>query len=281
MFLDFKNGLNIEFIHRIKELDGYDEFNFYYMINAYFNVVSNNVELFDFCVYEVAESWCVGFWISGNYLLICKNLTQVDIDIISKKIDFSQFIDGFHFAGNTEVINQLVENSSNFSLEPFKERYFYKLRSLKLISKFSNEVCLVTKNDIQDIATLYQKFFHEEYNGRNDKDLHFTIKIVENLLSQKMIYKLKIKDKILGFCTMMSFLNKVPNMIGTIYIDINYRMNDNGKHLLSDVVNRILKEHNEVLLMTTKDSVASNKMVESVRFKKEYDYSDRLIKKFK
>ena len=70
-------------------------------------------------------------------------------------------------------------------------------------------------------------------------------------------------------------------MIGTIYIDINYRMNDNGKHLLSDVVNRILKEHNEVLLMTTKDSVASNKMVESVAFKKGYDYSDRLIKKFK
>lgn len=281
MFIDYTNDLNVEFVHQIENLNEYKEFDFYYIINAFGGVMSDSTEFFDCWIYEVDDRWCVGFWISGNYLLNSKNLTQEDIKIINDKVDFSQFgIDDFHFAGNTEIIEQLSESNSDFSLEPFKERYFFKLNSIKLKTKFSNEVSITTKEDIKDIAILYQQYFHEEYNGKNDKDLQSMDEKVESLQFRKLIYKLKIKDNIIGFCTVMSFLNPELNMIGTIFIDTNYRRNGNGRHLLSYVTDKIHKGNNGILLMTTKESFASNKMVESVGFEKQYEHSDRIIKNY-
>ena len=281
MFTDYTNDLNIEFVHQIENLNGYNEFNFYYIINAFGRVMSNHSEFFNCWIYEVDDRWCVGFWISGNYLLNSRNLTKKDIDLVNRKVDFSQFgIDGFHFAGDTEIIEQLAKINSSFSLEPFKERYFYNLNSLKLQSKFTNEVSAVSKEDVQEIAILYQQYFHEEYNGKNDKDLQFMEDKVESLYSRKLIFKLTLGKKIIGFCTIMSFLKQQPNMIGTIFIDRNNRNSGNGRHLLSNIIDKIRVGNNEILLMTTKESSASNKMVESVGFEKQYEHSDRTIKNY-
>lgn len=64
----------------------------------------------------------------------------------------------------------------------------------------------------------------------------------------------------------MSFLNPKPNMIGTIFIASNYRKSGNGKHLLSNVIDKIHNGNKSTYLMTSKESISSNKMVENVGF---------------
>ena len=281
MFTDYTDDLNGKFINQIENLNGYNEFDFYIIINAFGSVMSGHSRLFDCWIYESNDRWCVGFWINGNYLLNSRNLTKKDINLINNKVNFSQFkINGFHFAGDTEIIEQLAQINLDFSLEPFKERYYYNLNYLKLKSKFTNEVSSVSRDDVPEIAVLYQQYFQEEYNGLNDKDLQSVEEKVESLRLRKSIFKLIINKKIIGFCSIMSFLNEEPNMIGTIFIDTNHRMNGNGKHLLSYVINKIYKPNNQIFLMTTKENLASNKMVKSVGFEKQYEHSDRLIKNY-
>jgi predicted GNAT family N-acyltransferase len=277
MFRDYTDNLNVEFIHQIENLIEYKEFDFYYIIQSFGAVMSGSKDFYDCWIYEVAERWCVGFWISGNYLLNSKNLLQKDIKLINERIGFNQFqIDGFHFAGDTRLIEKLSEINSDFTLEPFKERYFYKLSDLVLKSKFTTEVSTVTDEDVQEIAIQYQKYFEEEYNDSNNKDLRTVIEKIESLKFRKLIYKLNIDKKIIGFCTIMSFLSEKPNMIGTIFIEEDFRMNGNGKHFLSNVIGKIYNEHNDILLMTTKESISSNKMVENVGFERKYEHSDRI-----
>ncbi|MEH6659947.1 GNAT family N-acetyltransferase [Leeuwenhoekiella marinoflava] len=277
MFTDYTDSLNGKFIHQIENLVEYKEFNFYYIIQNFGAVMSGSTDFYDCWIYEVKERWCVGFWISGNYLLNSKNLTQEDIELINNRIGFHQFkVDGFHFAGDTILIEKLSEINLDFTLEPFKERYFYKLTALKLKTKFTTEVVIVADEDIQEIAIQYQKYFEEEYNGSNNKDLQTLIEKVKSLKFRNLIYVLKEGKNVIGFCTIMSFLSDKPNMIGTIFIDENFRMNGNGKHLLSNVIEKIRNGHNDILLMTTKESFSSNKMVENVGFEKTYEHSDRI-----
>jgi predicted GNAT family N-acyltransferase len=277
MFRDNIDNLNGEFIHQIENLKEYKEFDFYYIIQTLEAVLSGSRYLYDCWIYEVAERWCVGFCINDNYLLNSKNLSQKDIKLINKRIGSNHCqIDGFHFAGDTRLIEKLSEINSDFTLEPFKERYFYKLSALTFKSKFTTEVSVVTDEDVQEIAVQYQKYFEEEYNGLNNKNLSALIETVDSLKFRNLIYKLKINEKVIGFCTIMSFLSEKPNMIGTIFIDKNFRMNGNGKHLLSNVIGEIHNEHNDILLMTTKESTSSNKMVENVGFERKYEHSDRI-----
>lgn len=126
MFKDYTENLNGEFIHQIQNLKRYKEFDFYYIIESFGRVMSNYTDFFDCWIYEIDDRWCVGFWISGNYLLNSKNLTQEDDVLINNRIDFSHFkIDGFHFSGDTKIIDGLSEVNTDFTFEPFKERYFY------------------------------------------------------------------------------------------------------------------------------------------------------------
>ncbi|MFC4634644.1 GNAT family N-acetyltransferase [Dokdonia ponticola] len=241
--------------------------------------MSGYSEFYNCWIYEEADRWCVGFWISGNYFFNSKNLTKEDVKNIKDKIDFKQFKkDGFHFIGNTQLIDKLSDHNSSFTLESFKERYFYSLKEIHLKSKFSKEVNLASQEDIQEIATLYQQYYQEEYNGNNNKELTKTLENFESLQLRKLIYSLKENDKVIGFCTIMTFLSPKPNMIGTIFIDVNFRNNGNGRHLLSFVVGEILKQNDELFLMTTKENISLNRMVESIGFRKCYEHSDRIIK---
>jgi predicted GNAT family acetyltransferase len=281
MIKSFSNNLDITFVEEVQSLNEYKELDFYYIIESFSYVMSGQRDLFDCWIYKVDKRWCVGFWISGNYLLNSKNLITEDIKVIKNKINFSNYkIDGFHFSGNTELIEQLSKNNLDFSLENFKERYFYSLNTIKFKSKFNNEVSFLDEKDIEIVAKFYQQYYFEEYNGNNNKDFKTVIENVKKLKSRNLIYNLKINNKIVGFCTIMSFQSKTSNMIGTIFIEQSFRYKGNGKHLLSNITEKLLKNNNAVFLMTTKENTESNKMVENVGYLKKHEHSDRIIKNY-
>jgi RimJ/RimL family protein N-acetyltransferase len=281
MFTNYTEELNSKFVEEIQNLNQFRTLDYYYIIEAYGRVMSGYSDYFDAWIYNTDESWCVGFWISGNYLLNSKNLSNTDLLLINERINFSIFNqDGFHVAGNTELINSLSELNQSFSLEKFKERYFYVANKINFESEFVDKISLVLKDDIEEVAKLYQQYYVEEYNGANNKEIEEVKINIKSLITRNLIYKLEIEDEIIGFCTKMSFLSEYPNMIGTIFIKESHRNKKYAQHLLSKISNDMLTLNQEIYLMTTKENLASNKMVENIGFSKKYEHSDRIIRNY-
>lgn len=281
MFINYTEELNSNFVKEIQNLNQFRTFDFYYIIEAYGRVMGGFSDYYDAWIYITDDSWCVGFWINGNYLFNSKNLSHSDLLLINERINFSNFNqDGFHFAGNSSLIDSLSELNESFSLEKFKERYFYVGNKIIFENEFDDKISFVIDDDIEEIAILYQQYYIEEYNGSNNKSINEVISNINSLVSRNLIYKLEVDNEIIGFCTKMSFLSKSPNMIGTIFIKVSHRNKKYAKYLLSYISNNMLAENEKIYLMTTKESIASNKMVESIGYFKEYEHSDRIIKNY-
>lgn len=282
MFTDFTDELNSNFVAQIQSLNNYKALDFYYIIEAYGRVMAGYNNLYDAWIYKNGESWCVGFWIDGNYLLNSNELNKNDLQIINEKIDFKIFSqDGFHFAGDTKLIDDLAAlNIENFELQSFKERYFYESNQITFESQLKNKISLLNIQDIEKVAVLYQQYYVEEYHGKNNKEIEEVKENINNLFEKKLIFKLELENEIVGFCTQMSFLAKTPNMIGTVFIEESKRNNKYAQNLLAEVSNEMLKQNQEIYLMTTKENFASNRMVENVGFVKKYKHSDRIIKNY-
>lgn len=281
MFTNFTEELNSQFVLKIQNLKNFNSLSFYYIIEAYEKVMGDYYNYHDAWIYENDESWCVGFWIDGNYFLNSNNLSENDLKIINNRINFKHFKqDGFHFAGNTELVDSLSEINTDFELEEFKERYFFALDKVNNENNLSNKISLIDYDDVDEIAILYQQYYVEEYQGTNNKQLEVVKDNIYSLITRNLMYKLEIDNEIIGFCTKMTFLSDTPNMIGTIFIQESNRNKKYAQNLLRFVSNIMLKENQEIYLMTTKQNTASNKMVERVGFLKKYDHSDRIIKNY-
>lgn len=281
MFTNYTEELDASFVIDIQNLNQYQAFDFYNIIEAYGRVMAGYSNNFDAWIYKTDESWCVGFWINGNYLFHSRNLDTYDLKLINERINFSTFkIDGFHFAGNTSLIDSLSELNKSFSLEKFKERYFYVADKINFESKLDVKISLVTEYDTEDVAKLYQQYYIEEYNGVNNKTIEKVLSNINSLMSRELIYKLEIKNEVIGFCSKMSFLSETPNMIGTIFIKEACRNKKYAQYLLSNISKELLNTNQEIYLMTTKDNISSNKMVENIGFIRINEYSDRTIKNY-
>lgn len=281
MFTNYTEELNSSFVIEIQNLNGFRTLDFYYIIEAYGRIMSGYTEYYDAWIYNTEESWCVGLWISGNYLFNSQNLNESDLQLINERINFNLFNqDGFHFAGNTSLIDSLAEINESFSLEKFKERYFYVAKKIDFESEIDAKISLLTEDEIEESAILYQQYYVEEYNGKNNKSIEEVISNINSLISRGLIYKLKAENQIIGFCTKMSFLSESPNMIGTIFIKDSYRNKKYAQFLLSKISKDMLITNEEVYLMTTKENIASNKMVENIGYYKKYEHSDRIIKNY-
>ncbi|KUJ56225.1 MULTISPECIES: GNAT family N-acetyltransferase [Chryseobacterium] len=281
MFKDFSDELNAGFVQAIQNLNKFQTLDFYYIIEAFDRVMSGQNNYYDAWIYENDNKWCVGFWINGNYLFNSKNLDESDLIIVNERICFSNFKnDGFHFAGNTDFINSISEINTDFELAMFKERYFYSASKMNIQIKIQSKhhIDLLSKNDIEKTALLYQKYYNEEYDGHNDKSLEEVKLNINYLISENLIYKLEVENEIVGFCTKMSFLSYEPNMIGTIFIDEQFRNRKYAQLLLSEVCKELMKYNEEIYLMTTQENISSNKMVENLGFVRQYKHSDRTIK---
>lgn len=281
MFTNYTEELNSNFVEEIQNLNHFRTLDFYYIIDASERVMSGIYHHYDAWIYKSEDSWCVGLWISGNYLFNSKNLSDSDLHLINERINFSVFNkDGFHFAGNSSLIDSLAELNDRFSLEKFKERYFYVANKINFENDIDAKISFVIEDDIEEIAILYQQYYVEEYNNTKNKSVAEVISIINSLVPRYLIYKLKIENEIIGFCTKMSFLSASPNMIGTIFIKDSHRNKKYAKYLLSNISNDLLTTNQEIYLMTTKENVASNKMVENIGYIQEYEHSDRIIKNY-
>ena len=114
---------------------------------------------------------------------------------------------------------------------------------------------------------MLQEYYHEEYNGLNDKTIEDMRQRIISVIQIKKIYVLlDMNETLLSFCTVID-----PD-IGILFTKKEHRNKGYGKIILS-YCSQLLQQKNEtVYVMTDSDKLESNIVCEAVGFKPYYNY---------
>ncbi len=212
------------------------------------------------------KSWIL--ILHGEMLAIYGDKWNVDqFKEISEIFDLNTYTN-YTLSGETELIDELIKfyNPKNYLIE--KRRLFN--RSTK-INDFHNsvlEIKLGSIYDLGELAVMLQEYYHEEYNGLNDKKIEDMEQKILSLIQTKKIYTLIDKSgAILSFCTIID-----PD-IGIMFTNKEHRNKGNGKIILSYCANLLLRKNGIVYLMTDRDKVESKIVCEKVGFIPYFNYS--------
>lgn len=179
---------------------------------------------------------------------------------IQKEFDLNSF-KNYLIMGNAELVNQLMSFFGINSYVIEKERIFYKAEQINILFNDSQSIRLGEEKDGPQLAELLKQYYHEEYKGLNDKSIEEMSERVDDLIKTRKIYILENpSNEILCFCTLIN-----PD-IGILYTKDSYRNKGLGKALLSYSSAQLIKENNEIYLMTDKQEIASNNTCLAVGF---------------
>ncbi len=186
---------------------------------------------------------------------------------ISEIFDLNTFTN-YTLAGETELIDELIKfyNPKNFKIE--KRRLFYRTTKIIDFHNSELEIKLGSIHDLGELAVMLQDYYHEEYNGLNEKKIEEMEQKILSLIQTEKIYILIDKTGVLlSFCTIID-----PD-IGIIFTKKEHRNKGNGKVVLSYCSNHLFRKNGIVYLMTDGDKVESNVLCEKVGFIPYFNYS--------
>jgi hypothetical protein len=204
---------------------------------------------------------------SGTILIYGENWSKSQFEEIKTAFDLTKFTN-YLLTGDSLLIKALLEfyEIDNFLIE--MERLFYKTTSIKVFNNLDLEIAPAANKDVNVLAAMLQQYYHEEYEGENDKTIEEMISRVNQCISEGTMFVLSNnKGDILSFCTIID-----PD-IGIFFTKTEFRNNGYGKIILSYCSNLLLQRNGEVYLMTVKSRVESNTACERVGFKPYFEYS--------
>lgn len=282
-FVEYEH-LSDNFLHEVVKLSD-NNFNIYYLIHAFYSVNKGGMDFYDAWVFKKSESWAIGLRVDGMYLIYGNDEDDSIISKLNERINNEEvdYLQGFHFTGTKAILDKLMKKA-NFDFEIYKERYFYTLVERKEVFKKNVENVTIRKstiNDLSIIAKMNSDYNSFEWKGKNNRTAEEFKPLLKENVRNGVFFIIEFNNEIVGFCSVMSFLSKINNMIGTIYIEENHRNKNLGTILLSHVINELLKNAEKIYLMTDMQSLSSNKLVENAGFEKNYEYSDLIFKKYK
>lgn len=259
--------LNIEEFNRflLEKID-LDSYRFKYLKDYLDKVIGGQFPIYDLSVINITDNGWI-LILHGEMLLVYgENWTQNQLVEISEFFDLNKYTN-FTLAGDNDLIDELIKfyKPKNFRTE--KRRVFYKAREINSFNSDNIEVRLGTLNQKDELAKMLQDYYHEEYDGLNEKTIEDMKKRIFSVIQSRKIYVLLDKNEnIISFCTIID-----PD-IGIMFTKREYRNNGYAKIILS-YCSKILQQKNEmVYVMTDRDKPESNIVCEAVGFKPYYNY---------
>jgi predicted GNAT family acetyltransferase len=228
--------------------------------------VQGTAPLYDMSVINTsATGWIM--ILHGDLLLVYgDNWDENQIQEISQIFDLNKFTN-FTLAGDSFLINKLLEfyQPKNFEIE--KRRILYKTTEIKKFEPNDLLIRLGSLNQLSELASMLQEYYHEEYNGLNEKTIEEMQSRIYSVIQKEKIYVLLDNNKtILGFCTIID-----PD-IGIMFTKKGYRNNGYAKIILSHCSQLLQQKNNIVYVMTDGDKPESNIVCKSVGFQPYYNY---------
>jgi hypothetical protein len=232
---------------------------------------SGELNLYNASLLNISEeSWIL--ILHGDVLLIYgKNWKKEQFSEIKKIFELNAYTN-YSLTGNSKLINDLVDyfKVNNRTIE--KERIFYKTNN---INEFKTKGITIESGqmaDSKELAEMLQEYYHEEYNGHNDKPIDEMLRRVFVLLQTESIYVLRnSSSEICSFCTIIN-----PD-IGILFTKSKFRGKGFGKIIISYCSKLLLEVNDEVYVMTDKAKPSSNIVCEQVGFKPYFNYTSIAI----
>jgi hypothetical protein len=149
--------------------------------------------------------------------------------------------------GNSELIYGLIKfyKIENHTIQ--KERIFYKTKNIKNFDIKNVSIALGKMKNAKELSEMLQNYYHDEYNGQNDKPIEEMFKRIFDLVQTNSIYVLKnSNDEICSFCTIIN-----PD-IGILFTKSKFRRNGFGALMMSFCSKILVEENGEVFVTTDK-----------------------------
>jgi GNAT superfamily N-acetyltransferase len=203
----------------------------------------------------------------GEVLLVYgDNWNEDQILEISKIFDLNRYRN-YSLAGERALIDKLLEfyKPKNFEIE--KQRILYRATEINNFNFDNLQIRLGSLDQLEELAKMLQEYYHEEYNGLNDKEIEDMQNRIFLVITTRKIYVLLDNDEnVLSFCTIND-----PD-VGIMFTKKEYRNNGYAKIILSHC-SQLLKRKNEIVyVMTDRDKPESNSVCEAVGFTPYYNY---------
>jgi predicted GNAT family acetyltransferase len=211
------------------------------------------------------EGWIL--IIHSEILLVYGHNWSIEqFDEIREIFDLNNF-NNYTIAGEDELIEALIKFYNPINSHTEKRRVFYQTESVKVYEKSDFSIEKGALNQLDELAVMLQLYYHEEYNGLNDKELNDMQERIHAMLEDKTIYVLLNTDrKIISFCSIID-----PD-IGILYTKNEFRNNGYAKIILSYCANLLKQKNSKVFLMTDRDKPESNQVCNKVGFKPYFNY---------
>lgn len=229
--------------------------------------VKGEVPLYELSVINTSpDGWIM--ILHGDILLVYgDNWTEQQIQEINEIFDLNKYTN-YSLAGDSALIDKLLEFYKPKNSEIEKRRILYRTTN---IIKFNYETLQIRQgsiNQLNELAKMLQEYYHEEYNGLNDKAIEDMQERIFSVIQANKIYVLlNMSEDILSFCTIID-----PD-IGIMFTKKEHRNKGFGKIILS-YCSQLLQQKNEmVYVMTDSDKPESNIVCEAVGFKPYYYYT--------
>jgi ribosomal protein S18 acetylase RimI-like enzyme len=268
--------LDANFIGQVSDFAKAEPFQLFYFYNAINMVNHEGMDFYDAFILTNSNCKIIGLCIDGGYYFYGQNWTETELEIIRRRVNFNTFPNGFHFVGTNSLINDIF-NGVEIKTVDFKDRYFYKIDSITVTSYTPHIITEPNESDIEELAIITQESHKEEYKELSQRTLEEFVVQVRELISNSDIFINRNDKEITGFCTAMYTKSDSP-MIGTLFIKEKYRNKGIGKALLSFVTKKLMMEKaNSCYLVTERNNVSANKVIESIGYIKIYEHMDKII----
>jgi len=186
---------------------------------------------------------------------------------ISEVFNLYQFTN-YGISGDAKLIAALLDFFDISKRIVEKERILYRSQNVITFKAGDFKIINGEVNEINELAAMLQQYYHEEYDGNNDKTIAEMQRRVRQVIFSRAIYIMKdTSNQILGFCTIIN-----PD-IGILFIKTEYRNKGYGKILMSYCAQVLKKTNDEVYVMTDKMKSASNAVCMAVGFQSFFDYA--------
>lgn len=185
---------------------------------------------------------------------------------ISEVFDLNKYTN-YTLAGEDELIEELINFYKPKNSQTEKRRLFYQTENVNVFDTNNFRIELGMLNQLDELALMLQGYYHEEYNGLNDKEFEDMQGRMFSMIENKKVYILLNSDnKITSFCSIVD-----PD-IGILFTKNEHRNKGCGKIILSYCSDLLQQKNTEVFLMTDRDKPESNQVCSKVGFEPYFNY---------
>lgn len=203
----------------------------------------------------------------GKMLLIYgENWSEAQFQELTHSFNLNAFTN-FTLTGDKELIDRLIEFYKPKNIQIVKRRLFYQTEKVNTFNLENLEIRLGTTFELDELSKMLQQYYHEEYNGTNDKTIEDMKQRIISLINKDKIYILIDENK-----NLVSFCSIIDPDIGIMFTKTEHRRNGYAKIILSYCSKLLQQKNNVVYVMTDSDNIASNKVCAKVGFLPHFNY---------